>query len=346
MNALELKPVDRERYAAMESFLPPRIIDVHTHIWTGQAVDAEALSRTAGWASRVAAENSVENLLEIYRLLLPSKQVRPVVFGNPVVAALEPMNDYVADAARRERLPALALTRPDWPAEKLEELLASGGFLGAKPYLTYAPAGLPAADITIFDFLPPHQLDVLDRRGCVVVLHIPRPGRLKDPVNVRQLLEIEQRWPNLRVIVAHVGRAYCMEDIGGALDALAPAGRLCFDISANTNAEVFARLISAVGPKRILFGSDLPIAIMRMRRVCESGRYVNLVPPGLYGDVSGDPNMREVPPSEAAALSFFLYEHLSAFRRAAQTAGLSAADINDVFYANAAALLERARSMA
>jgi hypothetical protein len=78
---------------------------------------------------------------------------------------------------------------------------------------------------------------------------------------------------------------------------------------------------------------------MRMRRICEDGVYVNLVPPGLYGDVSGDPHMREVSSQEGARLSFFMYEELLAFRRAAEATHLSDVEIQDVVYDNAARII-------
>jgi len=174
------------------------------------------------------------------------------------------------------------------------------------------------------------------------MLHVPRPKRLRDPVNLAQMLRIEERYPNVKLIIAHVGRAYCPEDVGNAFEVLGRTKRMLFDISANTNAWVFARLIRAVGPRRILFGSDLPITRMRMRRVCEEGTYVNLVPQGLYGDVTGDPNMREVDGGEAERLSFFMYEEIDAFRQAAEEIGLTAGDIEDVFWRNAARALRDA----
>jgi hypothetical protein len=114
---------------------------------------------------------------------------------------------------------------------------------------------------------------------------------------------------------------------------------MVFEFSATTNAYVIEQALRAVGPKRVMFGSDLPIPRMRMRRICEHGIYVNLVPPGLYGDVSDDPNMREVSPAEAESLTFFMYEELFAFRCAAEAMGLSATDVEDVFYNNAQRLL-------
>ena len=344
---IEIKAVDREFYESrLRGFLPPRLIDAHAHVWLepGEPRDGSAGGRLVTWPGRVAAANPVEHLLETYRLMLPGTAVTPLIFSNPAAGAnLDSLNDYAAQCSASHTLPALALSRPEWTAGELEERILRGGFLGIKPYLSLAPASIPADEIAIFDFLPPHHLEVIDRRGWIVMLHLPRPARLRDPGNIEQLLEIGRRFPNARVIVAHVGRAYCPQDVGDAFERLASASHLCFDFSANTNERVFSRLLDAVGPKRVLFGTDMPILRMRMRRICENGRYINIVPRGLYGDVSGDPHMREVDGPVADRLTFFLYEEIDAFRRAARAAGLSRDDIEDVFHDNAARIIEAAR---
>jgi predicted TIM-barrel fold metal-dependent hydrolase len=318
---------------------------MHTHVWLDafKVVDPRASQRAVTWPARVALDNSIEDLLETYRLMLPGQRVTPLIFGNPTIGGdLRAGNDYVRRCAAAHHAPALILAAPTWSASELQERIVAGGFVGAKVYLTLADPAIPAKDIRIFDFLPHHQLETLDRHGWIVMLHIPRDDRLRDPLNIAQMIEIDQRYPNAKVIIAHVGRAYCAEDVGDAFEQLAVAKHLLFDFSANTNAEVFAQLIRAVGPRRILFGSDLPILRMRMRRICERGRYINLVPRGLYGDVSGDKNMREVDPPEADRLTFFLYEELLAFQRAAEATGLTRADLDDIFYNNAARALRSA----
>jgi len=127
--------------------------------------------------------------------------------------------------------------------------------------------------------------------------------------------------------------------VGNAFDVLAETRRVYFDISANTNDGVFEQLIRAVGAKRVLFGSDLPILCMRMRRICEQGTYINLVPPGLYGDISGDKHMREAAVGEADELTFFLYEEIDALRRAATRAGLTRSETDCIFFGNARRML-------
>ncbi|MBN2317347.1 MAG: amidohydrolase family protein [Sedimentisphaerales bacterium] len=327
----------------LRAFLPDRILDVHTHVWRKTFRRAAPTGRAVTWPLRVAEEQTVENLLTTYERLFPSKSVRALIFSF-----LESHDDdfaganaYVSQCAREHDLSALVFASPQWSADRLEQEIIRGGFLGTKVYLTLAAPNIPVADITIYDFLPHHQLEVLDHHGWIVMLHIPRSARLRDPVNLSQMLEIERTYPNIKLIIAHVGRAYCPEDVGNAFETLAKTERIMFDFSANTNAQVFEQLIRTVGPRRILFGSDLPITRMRMRRVCDQGTYVNLVPRGLYGDVSDDPHMREVDGPEAESLSLFLYDQIDAFRKAAERTALTAPDIEDVFYYNAIRMINQ-----
>jgi len=245
----------------------------------------------------------------------------------------------VSQAARQHSVPSLLVSTPEWSAQELERRVSEGAFLGLKPYLSFAPAHIAAEDITIFDFLPHHHLEVANAHGWIVMLHIPRPARLRDPVNLEQMLDIERRYADVPLIIAHIGRAYCVENVGNAFEVLQDTEKMLFDFCANTNAQVMEQLVRTVGPQRVLFGSDMPISRMRMRRICENGVYINLVPPGLYGDISDDPHMREVSQEEGEKLSFFVYQELLAFRRAAEATGLSAADLEDIFYDNAARLI-------
>jgi len=341
---IEIKEVDRRFYdERLRDFLPDRLIDVHAHVWraadypSGRALGD---ARTVTWPSKVAADNPIEDLLESYRLMLPGKQVTPLIFSSLPDGNLDVINAYAAEASRRASVPALIFSDPAWSAEELERRIRAGGFLGVKSYLTLAPAYLPVKEIRIYDYFPPCQLEVMNRRGWIVMLHIPRDGRLRDPVNLAQMLEIERNYPNIKLIIAHVGRAYCNHDVGNAFEVLAKSKSMFFDFSANTNDWVFEQLLRAVGPRRVLFGADMPILRMRMRRVTEGDHYVNLAPKGLYGDVSGDKNMGEVEGEEAEKLTFFLYEEIDAFRRAAERVGLSRDDVEDVFYNNAKAVIE------
>ena len=339
----EIEDVDREVYEdELAGFLPDRIIDIHTHVWKDElkSLSDEAYARTVAWPRLVAKENPVEDLTETYRLMFPGKSVTPLIFSSVKPGDdVDSLNAYIDKSSRKAGYPALLYSRPAWDSEELERRLSEGVFVGIKSYLDLSPSYIPRREIRIYDFFPPHQLEVIDRLGLIVMLHIPRDGRLRDPVNLAQMTEIDERYPNAHVIIAHVGRAYCEEDVGSAFEVLENTRNLVFDIAANTNAWVFEQLIRAVGPGRVLFGSDLPILRMRMKRICKDGRYVNIVPRGLYGDVSGDPNMAEVDGQEAETLTFFMYEELRAIKRAAEALSLSSRDLERIFFENSRELL-------
>ena len=348
MALFEVTDYDKKVYEEeLKDFLPNKILDVHTHVWLKEmkdkiVKDTKAPKRTVSWPNLVAADNSIEDLQETYRLLFPGKDVSAMIFTNG--GPTEEMNQYITESAQKTGWPSLYWSVPTQTADEVEDAIRKGGFLGIKSYLSNAPKYLPGDEIRIFDFFPKHQLKRMDEMGAIVMLHIPRPARLKDPVNLGQIIEIKKEFPNVRLIVAHVGRAYTKEDVGDAFTVLQEVlPDTMWDFCANSCEYAITELIRNAGPKHVMYGTDMPILRMRTHRIEENGTYVNLVPPGLYGDVSSDPHMREVSPEEAEKITFFVYEELLSFKRACKTLGMTAADVEDMMYNNAAQLIEGAR---
>ena len=79
MSLFEVKPYDREVYEKeLKDFLPQKILDVHTHVYLKEFFPPKPLApgevkRTVTWPSLVAADDSIEDLQETYRLMLPGK---------------------------------------------------------------------------------------------------------------------------------------------------------------------------------------------------------------------------------------------------------------------------------
>ncbi|NLF27796.1 MAG: amidohydrolase family protein [Clostridiales bacterium] len=349
MGLFQVTDYDRQVYEReLKDFLPDEMIDIHTHVWLEKLrprrpLEPGEVKRTVTWPSLVAKDNSIEDLQETYRLMFPGKRVTPMIFASAGRENLDAGNAYIRECSERAGVPALYYSHPNQGAEELEQNIREGGFLGVKSYLDLSPAYLPEAEIRIFDFFPHHQLKMLDGIGGIVMLHIPRHMRLRDPVNLAQILEIKQKYPKLRLIIAHIGRAYTESDVGNAFEVLAPCTDLMFDFCANTCEFAMTKLLEAVGASRVLFGSDMPILRMRMRRIEENNTYINLIPPGLYGDPKQDSHLREVSPEEAERLTFFMYEEILAFKRAAKAVGLDKQDIGRAFFLNAKELIDGAR---
>lgn len=347
MALFEVTANDKRVYEEeLKDFLPEKIFDVHCHINLEKHKPVEVIKpgekkRTVTWPSLVAKQNSIEDLQETYRLFFPGKECTALMFSN--CGPGDDVNAYVSESSKSSGFPALYYSHPDQSAEEIERRIREGGFLGLKSYLDLAPKYLPGNEIRIFDFFPKHQLAKLNEMGAICMLHIPRSGRLKDQVNIQQILEIKREFPKVRLIVAHIGRAYTKEDVGDAFDYLDTEPDLMYDFCANCCEYAITEVIRHAGPKHVMFGLDLPILRMRTHRIEENGTYINLVPPGMYGDPSQDPHLREVSAEEAEKITFFAYEELLAFKRAAKTLGLTKQDVEDIMYNNAKNLVEGAR---
>ena len=342
----EVTKYDRKIYEEeLRDFLPPKMIDIHCHVWRDGLVDHSQLEnpgakRTVPWPSLVALDDPIEDLVEAYRLLFPGQSVTPLMFAN--AGGMPACNEYTARCSEVTGFPALYFSHPLESADTVEENIRKGHFLGVKSYLDLSPKYIPENEIRIFDFFPKHQLERLNELGAIMMLHIPRPGRLKDPVNLMQIAEIKRDYPNIRLIIAHIGRAYTTADIGNAFDTLDKLPDLMYDFCANCCEYAITEVLRHAGPKHLMFGTDMPITRMRMRRIEENGTYINLIPPGLYGDPSQDPHLREVSAEEAERITFFAYEEILALKRACKTLNLDRDDVEDIFYNNARALIDGA----
>ena len=339
MSLLNVTSYDQQFYnKILKDFLPDKFIDCHNHIWLDCFKDKNvAVTRSCAWPSMVAKDNSVEDLLQTNEELFPGKTVIPVLYSEVSVNTdTIRSNKYVSESAKKYQLPALYVSRPEEDIEIIEKNVIEGRFAGLKVYLEFAPWYIPSTEIRIYDFLPKEQLALADKHGWVVQLHIARPKRLADPLNYVQLLEIEQKYPNLQLIVAHLGRAYANEDIGDALEYLKHTEKTIWDFTANTNQYVMEQVLNYFGPKRFIYGSDFPIFRMKSRRVVENGFYINEIPEGSLGDVSSDPHMREIPYPEAEQITFFIYEEIASCKRAVDKLGLTKDDVKDIFYDNSA----------
>ena len=334
----------------LRDFLPEKIIDIHTHVYERDLNHAPKNNASnnvrrglVSWTSTVARHNPMEDLEETYKLMFPGKDVKALVFAACTKDKAATDNAYISEKVKVNGWPSLYFSQPTESADELEKNIREGGFLGVKCYLNLSPAYIPANEIRIFDFFPKHQLARLNEMGAICMCHIPRSGRLKDPVNLHQILEIKKEFPKLRFIVAHIGRAYTKEDVGDAFDLLTTEPETMYDFSANCCEYAITEVIKRCGVKHVMFGTDMPILRMRTHRIEENGTYVNLVPPGLYYDPLGDPHLREVSEEEGKKITFFAYEELLAFKRAAKTLGLTKEDIEDIMYNNANNLIEGAR---
>lgn len=309
-------------------WLPDELFDFHSHVYRGEHVSYTKRQSRDPSMPVVCEEYPVENYRDSMARLFPGKTLHALLFNTiDRHADMGAQNAYIAEVTRAERLHGLMMCGLREDEEGLEADLRAGGFLGLKPYWSYV-AHKEQADVTLEDMIPPGQRRLADRLGLIIMVHIPRLGRLADPVNVEGLLRLCEECPNAVVVMAHFGRAYFPEAIGD-LRSLPSCENLLVDFSMVQDWEACEVMIEAFGPGRILFGLDMPVAQEKGKLVSANGQrhfFTKRIHSWSIHNSTGSYKMR---------CTFYAYEIVRAFKKAAERVGLSEGEVRDVFCGNA-----------
>jgi len=327
----------------LSDWLPDPIVDAHVHVAdpVRRLVEPDETMRRSYWVCEVNEPQAAADLVRCQHILYPGRRIACICFGHPSLHFdLEAMNDDTDRECRERGWAGLAVTRPQWSADAIAALLDRPGIIGVKPY--YALIGHSDAgrdkylESSIFDFLPHHQLEVLNERRAWVTLHVPRAGRLPHPDNIREIREIRRRYPRIILVVAHFGRCYTEPHAREGLPPLADDPDIFFDNSAVLNPAVHRFAFEVIGPERILYGTDNPVFYMRGRRQWQGKRYINRTNYPFWF------NRDREPPEVEARYTLYMYEALRAIRSACEDLGLERRHIQAVFHGNATRLAAEA----
>lgn len=332
MASWELTEADRAMIAReVEPFVPARVFDAHAHLFCAEHYAAgtrpphqQGLPEQLGLAA----------YFEYIDWLHPSgRTVGGLFFGLAFNGDRDANNAFVAAevaAARAAGRPVFGqlVVPPDADPEQVRAQVRQGGFVGLKCYHTMAQIAGPTWQAPIEDYLPEPLVRLAHEERLSITLHMVRDRALADPVNQASIRRYCERYPNMRLILAHAGRGFnpwhTIEGIG-QLHGLA---NVWFDTSAVTEAGAFEAIVDEFGHERLLYGSDFYISHMRGRCVAIGDSFH-----WLYAD---DMQLDE----RHATLQPVLVglESLRSLRLAARRLRLSPAQIEDIFYHNAAQL--------
>jgi predicted TIM-barrel fold metal-dependent hydrolase len=325
-----------------ESWLPPKLIDVHTHVMDPRfrrAAMTEARRRQY-WVNEVFEPIDAPTAEQCVRTVFPGRVVSCVAFGFPDLDFdLEGGNAWLAEACAQRGWHNLAVIRPQWSQETIARLLAQPGVIGLKPYYSLISHHRETRDAhleaSIFAFLPHPLLEVANDRGAWITLHVPKAARLGHADNLREIAELRRRYPQVILVIAHLGRCYTEAHAREALPALAADPGIYCDTSAVLNPASHRVALECLGPRRILYGSDNPILYMRGRRQYQDRTYINRTNYPFHFN-----RERESPEIEAG-YTLYMYEDLRALKQACTDLGLtSGEDVRAIFHDNAARLIE------
>jgi len=330
--SLAYAETDRQLYEReLRAWLPVRIFDVHVHLYSMDNFPSGFQLAPANFL-RKFGEYRREHHLAAMRLLLPDQTVTFNSFGWPMAEARrEAAAVYTGSTVRPGLDYGMAMVAPEDTPSALRSRLAANHLIGYKPYPDFV-TGKPSAEITIDDMLPGPQMELADELGLVVTLHLPRRGRLADPVNQRQGVELCQRYPHAKIIFAHIGRAYYLSGVTGYLDGLAACANAYLDTAMINHDGVLEYAFRHFPRERILFGSDAPIALLRGKSVEINNQYAYVTPePYAMGTALHDSG-------NVLRYTSFFYEQLRGIGQAARRLNLSAVELENFFFTNAARL--------
>jgi len=262
----------------ISSELPDRIIDAHAHFNLAKHVENVSKETIAGdWALECGMVMPYEDAQSYMSIMFPGKKIDFVTFPWPLRDAdTEGNNEYIASLIKEKGTRGLYTLRPEYSVKKIEKDYVEGHFSGFKPY-PYMANPTKGAEISIFDFMTHEQFALANQLKASVVMHLPRIGRLPDPNNISEIRVIINKYPDVKLVVAHFGRCFNHEYFEEALEVLRDdVHRFWFDTSAVLNPKVYKLAFTHLDYKRILHGTDIPIFLWHGKREWNEKTYTNL----------------------------------------------------------------------
>jgi len=336
---IELNDLDRRIWEEeLEDFVPERVFDAHTHIyrWDFHTAADKEQGPYAKFVGERFRDVGWQMLEKCDRELMPGRRVARLSFPFPFAGGcdFDRSNEFIAgELQEHPQSGALMLVHPEMTDADVEQQIQRHGFLGLKPYRVYSSTG-DAVHCRITDFLPEHQIDVADRHGLLVMMHLSRTDGIADSVNLCDLERLTAEYPNVKWILAHCARSYSSWMIERAGNRLRNMPQTWFDTSSVCESDAIEALLQSVGVERVMYGSDdVPVGVLR-------GKYIAFGYGWAY--LSEDNHNLNLSHCDSR-MTFTRYEQLRAMKRAARRLQLGGPEIDALFHDNAARLVASAR---
>ncbi|MBP6929409.1 MAG: amidohydrolase family protein [Candidatus Moranbacteria bacterium] len=255
-HALTFNDAERTQVARFAEWLPHEIIDGHVHCNTEEQV-LDVPQKACCHMLSTFPYFSLEESYSVHGLLYPGKTVRCLRFPNAFRGIDQKRaNAYLLDQSHPDDRVALFGLPED--VEYTRGMLSHERVSALKMYYSYVE---PTAEV-IYDCFPPRVLERAQQLDIPIVLHLPKViTRSQD-----DLAAMLKDFPSIRIVLAHLGLSKSV--IPGLREAFlrfAEYPNVSMDTALNPSSEVVALAIETFGWRRIIFGSDEPLNLLRSR---------------------------------------------------------------------------------
>jgi glutamate-1-semialdehyde 2,1-aminomutase len=324
MKDWEVGEADRELFAReLDSFMPRQVFDAHAHWYCAEHFPPDAVpALVRAGPARVGARAFEQALSE----LTPGRETDGLIFPFPHAGMdVDAANEFLYEELRqRPGSRGQMLITPRQDPEFIRETVRRCGFVGLKCYHVYSPHR-PTFESAIEGFLPEPQVRIAHEEGLSITLHMVRARALADRGNQQTIRRYCQKYPGMRLILAHAARGFNPHHTIEGIESLRGLDNVWCDSSAVTDSGAFEAIIQTLGHERLLYGSDFPVSHLR-------GRCVALGDSFFW--ISADNTQLDVPYARLE-LALVGHESLRTLKVAATALRLSDTQVEDIFSNNA-----------
>ena len=275
---IKASPIYRRFLDSLRHYEIKTIYDIHTHVSSGR----EDLIDDTPSAYLPEFPFSIEDVNHLYDTLFRSEGIHlySVVFDTPLNAySMAKRNDRLLrrlatmPAEESRKVIPFAVVTPDMPRHRIQEYVERGarGFKMTPRITSPCFKRGTITDIALADMLNPEALRVANAHALPLVVHLPQlvvQPRMKQSLK-DELGQIAIKYPDLRIVLAHLGQAQTpakIEDLLDWIEKNALAEVIWMDISAVSVPSVLAIALSS--DVKLVFGTDIDFSLT------ERGKYI------------------------------------------------------------------------
>ncbi len=333
VSAWSFTDVDREFVARhVEPYLPDRVFDAHAHLFSQNHYAAGSVPAHLTGAP---VDLGIDRYREYSEWLHPNRRVKGGLFFGLAFQGDRAANDnFVADEVRKGQEAGFAargqmLIAPEMDAEFVRAEVYRQGFVGLKPYHLMAKTDGTTFLAPVEEYLSEEHVRVAHEEGLTITLHMVRDRALADPVNQATIRRYCTQYPNMRLILAHAARGFNPWHTIEGIHSLEGLDNVWCDTSAVTEAGAFEVIVETLGHDKLLYGTDFHVSHLRGRCVAIGDSFH-----WLYAE---EMNLGEKHTTLKPVLIGL--ESLRSVILAMHRLKLSDAQVEDIFYGNAAKML-------
>ncbi len=327
------------------AWVPDVIFDAHVHLGPPEVMGTINVERRQVALSTFTSL-TWEHLQDVCGQLYRGKRVAGLIaFGFPLREVdMQAANRYIIDLMKAEpALKGFALAHPtDFGPTRatFDEALEQGvRFSGVKPYFDFL--GKDVFETAMPEFIPEPLLEFMNRERLILMLHTSGIG-MGDTTNQNYLRSVMERFPQIRIILAHMGRYLELKQFLSFCDSgLLEYPMMYLEMSSATLTEVYRRVLSE--PKmhnRLLFGSDLPYGLITGVEAWSETHGPIFVTRDRYP--WSDPILQQNAPLSPDRLTYNTYHTIQALKDALESMRLPPKQVEaikqSIFFENASSL--------